>query len=287
MALDIDRHARSEAGARRLLEKYCWPDGQPVCPRCGSRKAYALAEGRLRCAGCRYTYRLLTGRFAGLAGLTARQWLRLAALFAAEETAHAMAAALELAYNTAYKAATLIRLSLLAESLDGLAVLRGRLGSELGFSGKTLRPVPAADAPLTAVPVFGILERGGMVFIDYLPDMTPEDLLHYNLHFSLPLSRLGAIVYSDRYQRYATLVTCGADVLSRRFVEVAGRAPSVEPNREGFWPYARERLARFHGVTARKFPLYLKELEFRYNHRNEDILPILLTNICAFVPDLA
>lgn len=286
MSLDLDRYLRSETAARRLVEKYCWPDGQPVCPRCGLGKAYTLAAGRLRCAGCRYTYRLLTGRFAGLAGLTLRQWLRLVALFAAEETAHAMAASLGLAYNTAYKAATLIRLAILADSLDGLAVLRGPLGRELGFSAKTLRPVPA-DAPLAAVPVFGILERGGMVFIDYLPGITPEDLLHYNLHFSLPLSRLGAIVYSDRYQRYATLVTCGSDVLTRRFVEVAGRAPAVAPSREGFWPFARERLARFHGVTARKFPLYLKELEFRYNHRDEDILPILLTNICSFVPDLA
>ncbi len=177
------------------------------------------------------------------------------------------------------------RLAILAASLDGLAILHGPLGRELGFDGRTLRP-QSADAPLAAVPVFGILEREGVVFIDYLPDMSPEDLLHYNRNFSLPLSRLGSIVYSDRYLRYETLVTCGAEVLSRRFVEVAGRAPAVDPRRIGFWPYARERLTRFHGVTARKFPLYLKELEFRYNHRDQDILPILLANICALVPDL-
>jgi len=285
MALDLERHARSEESARRLLERFCWPTGRPRCPRCALEKAYVLAQGRLRCAGCRYTYHALTGRFAGLAGLSPRGWLRLLALFAAEETAHAMTAALGVAYNTAYKAATVTRLAVLADSLDGLAILRGRLGRELGFSGKSLRQKPA-DAPLAAVPVFGILERDGLVFIDYLPDMTPEDLLHFNLHFSLPLSRLGAIVYSDRYQRYQTLVTCGSELLARRFVEVAGRVPAVEPRQEGFWPFARERLIRFHGVTARKFPLYLKELEFRYNHRAEDILPILLANICSVVPDL-
>ena len=126
-----------------------------------------------------------------------------------------------------------------------------------------------------------------MAFEDYLPDMTPEDILHFKLHFSLPLSRLGAIVFSDRYQRYQTLVTCGAEVLTRRFVEVAGRMPAVAPRQEGFWAYARDRLVRFHGVTARKFPLYLKELEFRFNSRDTDILPILLANVCAFVPELA
>jgi transposase len=285
MALDLERHAKSEESARNLLERFCWPKGRPTCPRCGHDKAYALAEGRLRCAGCRYTFHALTGRFAGLAGLSQRQWLRLLLLFAAEETAHSMAAALCVAYNTAYKAATVVRLALLAASLDGRIILRSRLGAELGFSGRALRP-KTSDAPLADVPVFGILERQGVVFVDYLPDVTPEDLLHYNLHFSLPLSRLGAIVYSDRYQRYETLVACGSELLSRRLVAVAGRTPAVDPRQSGFWPYARERLIRFHGVTARKFPLYLKELEFRYNNIDHDILPILLANICSFVPDL-
>ncbi|MFP5258753.1 MAG: transposase [Acidobacteriota bacterium] len=285
MALDLARHARTEESARKFLERQCWPGGHPVCPRCGGGKAYALAEGRVRCAGCRYTFHVLTARFAGLAGLTPRQWLRLLSLFAAEETAHAMAAALSLAYNTAYKAATVVRLSVLAASLDGLAILKSPLGAELGSVARAMRPA-AADDKLADVPVFGILERGGLVFIDYLPSLTPEDLLHFNRNFSLPLSRLGAIVYSDRYLRYDALVTCGSDLLARRLVEIAGRLPAVDPRQAGFWPYARERLVRFHGVTGRKFPLYLKELEFRYNHRDQDILSILLANISSLVPDL-
>jgi len=285
MSLDLTRHARTEESARKFLERQCWPTGQPVCPRCGAGRAYALAQGRVRCAGCRYTFHALTGRFAGLAGLTPRQWLRLLTLFAADETSHAMAAALGLAYNTAYKAATVARLSILAASLDGVAILKSPLGAELGSAARAMRP-NGPEEPLAAVPVFGILERGDMVFVDYLPSLTPEDLLHFNRNFSLPLSRLGAIVYSDRYLRYDALVTCGSDLLARRLVEIAGRLPAVDPRQTGFWPYARERLVRFHGVTARKFPLYLKELEFRYNHRDQDILPILLANISSLVPDL-
>lgn len=285
MALDLERFAKSEEDARGLLERYCWPDGRPVCPRCGGGKAYVLAGGRLRCAGCRYTFHALTGRFAGMAGLSARQWLRLIALFAAEQTAHAMTASLGVAYNTAYKAANVTRLAILAASLDGVAILGGGLGAELLAGGRPPRPV-ASGFPLDRVPVFAILERDGLAFVDYLPEMTPEDLLHFNRRFSLPLGRIGSIVYSDRYQRYDTLVTCGSELLARRFVEVAGRGPAVDPRKTGFWAYARERLVRFHGVTARKFPLYLKELEFRYNQRDQDIIPILLTNICSLVPNL-
>ena len=285
MALDLTRHLRSEEGARKFLERRAWPGGQPVCPRCAGTKAYALAEGRVRCAGCRYTFHALSGRFAGLAGLTPRHWLRLLTLFAAEETAHAMAAALGLAYNTVYKAATVARLSILAASLDGRDILRSPLGAELGSAARNMRSADP-DEQLAAVPVFGILERGGLVFIDYLPNLGPEDLLHFNRNFSLPLSRLGSIVYSDRYLRYDALVACGSEILTRHLVEVAGRAPAVDPRQSGFWPYARERLIRFHGITAGKFPLYLKELEFRYNHRDQDILPILLDYIISLVPDL-
>ena len=45
---------------------------------------------------------------------------------------------------------------------------------------------------------------------------------------------------------------------------------------EGFWSYAKERLQKFHGLSPQTFPYYLKELEFRYNHRNEDLFENLL-----------
>jgi transposase len=37
---------------------------------------------------------------------------------------------------------------------------------------------------------------------------------------------------------------------------------------EGFWSYVKERLLKFHGVSKDNFIYYLKELEFRYNFRN-------------------
>jgi len=40
---------------------------------------------------------------------------------------------------------------------------------------------------------------------------------------------------------------------------------------EGFWSFAKERLMKYHGVNPKKFPLYLKELEFRYNHQHHDL----------------
>ncbi|MCL5037706.1 MAG: transposase, partial [Chloroflexi bacterium] len=51
---------------------------------------------------------------------------------------------------------------------------------------------------------------------------------------------------------------------------------------EGFWSWAKERLIKHHGVSREKFPLYLKELEFRYNYREEDIFHLMAKMICNF-----
>jgi transposase len=50
---------------------------------------------------------------------------------------------------------------------------------------------------------------------------------------------------------------------------------------EGFWSYAKERFMKYHGINNRNYPLYLKEMEFRYNHRNEDVF-IMLVDIENF-----
>ena len=45
---------------------------------------------------------------------------------------------------------------------------------------------------------------------------------------------------------------------------------------EGFWGLAKVRLAKFKGVPKHTFHLYLKETEWRYNHRLEHKYKILL-----------
>jgi transposase len=54
---------------------------------------------------------------------------------------------------------------------------------------------------------------------------------------------------------------------------------------EGFWSYAKERLAKHHGASPKKFPLYIKEQEFRYNNRDKDIFEILLNYVTGLVPN--
>lgn len=45
---------------------------------------------------------------------------------------------------------------------------------------------------------------------------------------------------------------------------------------EDFWDYARVRLGKFRGMSKNTFYLHLKECEFRFNHRNENLYMLLL-----------
>ena len=37
-------------------------------------------------------------------------------------------------------------------------------------------------------------------------------------------------------------------------------------------------------VSPQRFPYYLKELEFRYNHRKTDLFPLITKSLCNLVP---
>ncbi len=45
---------------------------------------------------------------------------------------------------------------------------------------------------------------------------------------------------------------------------------------EAFWSFAKLRLSKFYGVAESAFNLYLKECEFRFNHRDENLYRMLL-----------
>ena len=45
---------------------------------------------------------------------------------------------------------------------------------------------------------------------------------------------------------------------------------------EGFWGYAKMRLFRFRGMAPSTFNLHLKECEFKFNHRGQNLGRLIL-----------
>lgn len=144
------------------------------------------------------------------------------------------------------------------------------------------KEIEGAEPLVRLVPVFGILTREGKVHVEVVPNVQAETLLG----ITVKKVRRGSIVYTDKYKAYDSLMFCGYRHLnvdhSSKFVDGKVHINGLE----GFWSWAKERLFKHHGISPKHFPLYLKELEFRYNHRFELIFEQLVAFMSDFVPEL-
>lgn len=268
---ELERLAASDDAARTYLLAQVGRDGAAECPRCQGLRVYLLRTGRRRCGGCGYTFQERTGRFLGIGGLGWSQWLRLLDLFVREAPVKEAAACLGVAYNTAYKAMDALRQALLAQAIDARQIEQALRLAQTRETG-AVDPHP---------PVFGIMEREEWVFVDLLSDVEAQDLAIFKMNFRLKTGRIGSVVYTGPMRGYLGVVCCGgagwlSEALSKRDRDIP------LDRTQGFWPFFKARLTRLQGVTARKFPYYLKEFEFRYNHRNMDMLPLLARWAAAF-----
>ena len=98
--------------------------------------------------------------------------------------------------------------------------------------------------------------------------------------------RRGSVVYTDRFKSYDTLMFCGYRHMRVDHGKRFSSGKLYINGLEGFWSYAKQRLMKFHGVSKQKFPLYLKEMEFRYNNRQQDLFELLAQKITNLVPTL-
>jgi transposase len=109
--------------------------------------------------------------------------------------------------------------------------------------------------------------RKDSIRVEVVQDVGGETLLE----LAIRKVKLGSLIYTDKFRSYNGLISYG--FRHRRIdhgVKFVNGKVYIN-GIEGFWSFAKERLQKFHGVNPKKFPLYLKELEFRYNHRNDDI----------------
>lgn len=265
----------SESAARKFLLGFCWKNHQRSCPRCRNRKLYALKEGRRRCAKCGYTFHDFSRRFINIGQLTCLQWLWIVKFYELETPPATIAIQLGLSRNTVNKALLTVRQAISNHALDAPQLL------ELG-----LLKGASADNP----PVFGLLERRNWAFVDIMQDIDIGAVAHFRNSFHLRMSRQGRVIYTDRYRHYDTLVFCVSDTvfLEPFFGGALSKSGGVYVDqKQGFWSFLKERMRRSRGLSSQWFPLYLKEMEFRYNHRNDDIFEIVCRYLCSFVPDLA
>jgi len=270
---------KTENRARFYFKKNCWQNRHVFCTTCRSYKIYRIQDKKYRCKRCGYKFHDFTGRWLNKLNISFKEWLWIIKLFELDVSARKIAQQVQLSYPTVLKAATIIRVAIVANTKDAQDLLAGEIELDESYFGGRRKGKRGRGA-YNKVPVFGILERNGTVLVEVVKDVTAESLLS----MTIKTVRRGSIVYTDKFRSYNALMFCGYRHLRIDHKKRFSTGKVYINGLEGFWGYAKERIMKFHGVSKEKFPLYLKEMEFRYNNRNKDIFPLLVKNLCSIVP---
>jgi len=132
--------------------------------------------------------------------------------------------------------------------------------------------------------VFGIFKRNGKVYAELVPDCS-KPVLQRAIRGKVGLA---SVVHSDGMRSHDGLVDLGyqkhlrVDHSANQFADARDRANHIN-GIESFWAYAKVRLARYRGMRPHTFYFHLKECEFRFNHRRQDLYRILL-DLCRRGP---
>ena len=118
--------------------------------------------------------------------------------------------------------------------------------------------------------VLGILKRNGVVRVFPVKGRGRTELISLIVTCTLP----GSLYYTDDWQAYASLSVRGEHVIVNK---EKGRPKGRDHINgiEGFWSYAKHWLYMYRGVPQKFFHLYLGEISFRFNHRDEDLRPLI------------
>ena len=174
--------------------------------------------------------------------------------------------------NTVNRYYNLIRRAILSESIKEAKSEIGEYElDESYFEAKRIRGKRGRGAA-GKTPVFGLLKRGDKVYVTVVPDCSKETLMPIIQGRILEKST----VYTDGWKAYDGLVLNGYDHYrvfhsENEFVRGKSHVNGIE----NFWSYAKRRLVKFNGCSEGAFVLHLKECEWRYNHRNDDLLKLI------------
>lgn len=269
---------KTENRARLFFRKKCWKKGHVFCSGCHSYRIYRLADKKYRCKRCGNTFHDFSGRWINQVRISFKTLLWVIKLFELEVSAHRIAQQTGLSYPTVLRVCHLVRKALWASQSDML--LDGEVEMDESYFGGRRKGKRGRGAA-GKVPVFGILERKGQVRVTVVPNVSAQSLLSE----TVKMVRRGTIVYTDKFRGYDALMFCGYCHLRINHTKRFANGKVYINGLEGFWSYAKERLAKFHGVSKEYFPLYLNEMAFRYNHRKENIFDFLTKIVTNLVQD--
>ena len=234
------------------------------CFFCDNYGLYKLKDKRLKCKNCNTKYSLKK----------LKRDLEILYYFYLEISARRAANELELNYKTVQSRFRDFRKSINEYSKQEIKRLNGELELDETYFGGRRKGNRGRGAFNKAI-AFGILERNGKVYTIIVENVKADTLMNA----IKTKTKKGSVFYTDGFKSYASLHQFGKHNIIRHDKDEFAKSKNHINGIEGFWSYAKERFHKYHGINRKNYPLYLKEMEFRFNHRNQNVFKLLI-NIC-------
>lgn len=259
-----------------FVAKLRWPNG-PFCPECGSVEHSYLATRRVwKCKDCKKQYSVKVGTIFEGSPLGFDKWLPAIWLIANSKngiSSHELARALGVTQKSAWFMLHRIRLAMQTGSFDKLDGEVEVDETYIGGLARNMHPAKRAEkitgtGHVNKTAVLGMIERGGKVRAEVLPDTRRESIQPRVRDAIEP----GAAVYTDKLRSYRGLQdTYDHAVVDHAECYVDGR---VHTNGiENFWSLLKRGL---HGTYVSVDPehlfRYLDERVFTFNLRERSDL---------------
>ena len=227
-----------------------------TCPRCGSKKFWSLSTGQIRCSKCGLTRKV--SRNLWKRRHISPYWKgRLIEYFCLGVPAFRLRFQIPLSQLPIQRCLKMIREPIYQDNIKDLKPLSGEIEmDETLFGGR--RPGKRGWGASGKNIVFGIYQRNGETMQPYITGYT----------------KAGSLYYTDDWFAYAFLPVRGNHVVVLKEKGIPKGRNHIN-GIEGFWSFAKHWLYHYRGISSVYFPLYLKEVEWRFNHRNENLVILL------------
>jgi uncharacterized Zn finger protein (UPF0148 family) len=206
-----------------------------VCPKCGRNEFWKTKDGRLKCKNCRYLFKPRENPF----NIPNEKLREIISEFILEHPLQSISLKVQISKYKLIKLFTILRRLMafdLPEEIKGIIKLEPNLKNEI--KGR---------------PIIGIFSYGDWVFAKILTEIKPGEIKNFIENTkNEPIEdwqKNFGLVYNKNLYR----LTNQEDTLSY------------------FWEYLKNKLSSKGGIRKEKFPLYLGEYVWRFNHRKEGL----------------
>ena len=279
--MQITQRFSTEEAAREYFEQIRWPNG-PVCPHCGNAdnsRIYKVTPnpekkiraGLYKCAECKDQFTVTVGTVCEDSHISLNKWLIAFYMMCASKTqisALQMQRHLELgSYRSAWHLCHRIRFALHDIEPDGK--LDGTVEADETYIGGKKRGMGRRYVG-NKTAVVSLIERGGRVRSQVVSKATGKALDRILIRHVAKTAHLNTDelpAYKKPGKNFASHDTVNHSIEEYSRRDESGRLATTN-TAEGFFGNTKRSLdGTHHHVSGKHIPLYLAELDYKYNTR--------------------